>query len=195
MFPGLGSRAIFSFSILGINGLCTKEQMIGIDAHGVVATMKNAKIIRNRTVIYLPGFSVGKNISIVVSESPVPILVKYACPIPANVEIFSAVNSGPEPIFASSDTGVLGIVPVNKAPGLAFDYPGAFFCARGNSSLLAAATHAETAWIWAERSIMELHRKFTFLMSCLGTFRDVAEALSIGYYSSNYTTKMGWGTC
>jgi hypothetical protein len=42
---------------------------------------------------------------------------------------------------------------------------------------------------------MELHRKFTFLMSCLGTFRDVAEALSIGYYSSNYTTKMGWGTC
>lgn len=91
---------------------------------------------------------------------------------------------------ASSDDGRISAIASTFPEGtmpLPCNVRGAIYSPDDGVTAKFLSSQVNESWIGL-RGIMEGHRKLAFLVSSLGTFRDVAGALSIGCYSFNYIT-------
>ncbi len=203
------TRRAFLRSLIRHVGIVRAQEKMGrINAGWIVATMQNMKIVLDLPIFQLPGDAVGVSHSAIVPNISVPFRVSRTLPFPALIgaafvylchESFSQGRSN-----KGGANGRAALVGIHKSLGRASDKT--FLCARHwrNGGIAAASTLAFAigssktvnrnprsifSYVLGKlRGTMLLHQKLAFLVSCLGTFRDVAGAISIGLLPLHYST-------
>lgn len=171
--------------IVQIVKLCALSKMCGIATGWIVTRMKHVVLSRNGAMMEFVGIAGSNVIATIISKYPIAACIPGGLPFPAFIRaalvyLLPETSFGvtfPQALIMSSDKAIR-LTP-NAAPlGIRLS---------GSLGFLPAATFAKLLGI--VRGIMGLHKKLAFLVPSLGTFRDVAGALSIGFYRSNCTTK------
>lgn len=92
------SASAFVHTVINVLLVCTKEQMIGANARGVVAMVKNVKPLWDVAVMKLVGETMGANLPSIDGQGSIPVLVPAPRPYPTRrslFDFFPEVLNGP----------------------------------------------------------------------------------------------------
>jgi len=93
--PPVTNMSTFIYRIQGIISFCPQKKMLGADTWRIVAMMKHAHAIRDRTVMDLPGYAMCSSILSIVNH-PITIKNRRTSPKPTIPSLF---NFNPKSLF------------------------------------------------------------------------------------------------
>lgn len=194
--------------VVNIILLCTQKEVIRIHARGVIAFMAHEQAIWNGAVSKFVANTTGDNIAINAGLSNseldawTPATRQRLCPIPAvrfqnRMNCTVLVYAVPETLRQGSyssffDRGATTFFCFWSLPIFLAEFALALLAVACSAIASVAALgkainvfdlFAFGAELGSVRGIMGLHRNSSFLVPSLGTFDDVAGAISIGSYS------------
>lgn len=175
LYPGV---AAFSHFVLHIVKWRASKQVVWVNARGIVASMASKLAVFQWAMMEFATKTMSRIGNVIDAELTVPSTAHRSRPQPTFV-LLPANDLSPE-YFLRRVSVMATVVPGYKAHRLSFDVPVSLAGFFGYRSGITASTFTEFNAI---RGIMGLHRNLSFLVPSLGTFRDVAGATLLGYYS------------
>lgn len=173
--------AFLSYLVGYIIGVCSQEQVVGILAGRMIATMQNMKPIGDWAVCQFPRNTVGRNNLVIDPNLSVSLAAFVSLPLPT---VIGAENLYlcPEMLHEGWSATEASVMPMHKANGLTFDLAAFARVSCRNLSLFAATTAAITVRNIL-RGIMGLHRNLPFCAKSQGVPAPLGQLFS----SFNYT--------
>lgn len=161
--------------------------MRGIDTSRIVARMANQHAVWNGAEMKFVGNAMRGIALSLEADRPISLADRTViCEIRPTVVRAASVCMLPKACLQRGLASGLKSVAQNVAFGFASNPSVSAARYRRNGRKLTASTVAVSVRDFI-RGIIEGHRKLAFLVSCLGTFRDVAGAISIGVLLLHFT--------
>lgn len=146
-FSNANSRSngltFFGYLVRHIIGVCTKKQVVGINAGWVIAMVQNMESIGNWAMCQLPRNTVSRDDLAVDLHLPITFAASISLPLPTVIRAEN-LHLRPEMLCKWRGTAAAGMVSLNEPGWFALNLA-AFVCVScGNAGLFAATTVAIT---------------------------------------------------